>query len=537
MGKKRREVWAMDCETDPFKPGRVPKPFIWGIYTGKEYYEFTETEKAIAFLVDQPVIVYAHNGGKFDWHFVLEYISDFESITVINGRLAKFKIGECEFRDSYNIIPAPLSAYKKDDFDYNLLEVVNRNKPKNKEKISAYLKNDCIYLHEMITAFIDRYGIVLTQAGAAMKVWSEISGIKKPKSDNGYYARILPYYYGGRVECFKTGIIEEDFTVIDINSAYPDAMMKNHPFGLSYSTYTGLPDHLDKEEISRSFLHINGQSFGAFPYRTKDGLKFPNDNERRDYYVTGWEYLTALETGTIGDYKIIETKSYLETVNFKDYVTYFYNEKLQAEKANDKVGRLFAKLFLNSLYGKFASNPENYQEFMTIPADLIDGACQDGWNFCKIISENTAIVNKPLEEEKHRYYDIAVSASITGYVRAHLWRVIKQCENVFYCDTDSIAAQNIGSAPISKNLGDWNIEGNFCMAAIAGKKLYAFKRSGSLGEKDDNFKIASKGVRLSAKDIIRIANGESVTYVPDVPTFSVKRGIEFTPRKIVKTEN
>ena len=33
-----------DSETDPFKHGRFPTPFIWGLYNGKHYYEFTNTD-------------------------------------------------------------------------------------------------------------------------------------------------------------------------------------------------------------------------------------------------------------------------------------------------------------------------------------------------------------------------------------------------------------------------------------------------------------------------------------------------------------
>ena len=83
----------------------------------------------IVFLQDKDVICYAHNGGKFDWHYITPYIDDYEPLTIIAGRLAKFTIGDCEFRDSYNIIPAPLSAYKKDDVDYNIFEKDGSHSP------------------------------------------------------------------------------------------------------------------------------------------------------------------------------------------------------------------------------------------------------------------------------------------------------------------------------------------------------------------------------------------------------------------------
>jgi hypothetical protein len=527
----KREIWTVDAETDPFRKGRVPKPFIWGVYTGAEYYEFTETEKLVQFLEDKHVIVYAHNGGKFDWHFLTDYIPDFSPLTVIAGRLAKFSIGECEFRDSYNIIPAPLSAYKKDEISYDIFEESERNKPENWKAITEYLKSDCIYLHEMIETFIDEYGLNLTQASAAMKVWSKMSGIKKPQSSDLYYSNISQYYYGGRVECFQTGIIEKAFSVVDINSAYPYAMTFEHPWGLIYSTHDCMPD-LPDDELGRCFITLDAASMGAFPMRGKNGLSFPNDGEIREFHITGWEYLAARDTNCLCNENVKVVREYFETVNFREYVERFFDMKDKAKSAGDAARYLFAKLFLNSLYGKFASNPENYQEFMTIPASMIDGAQEDGWNYCKLLCEETAVVNKQLEEEKRRYYDVAVSASITGFVRAYLWRNIDRTNNtILYCDTDSIAAMDVSGIILSDLLGDWDLEAQCDYAAIAGKKLYAFRKL------DGSFKTASKGVRLDPKDIIDIAKGEEITYVPEAPTFSIKRSTVFTPRKIKMIEN
>lgn len=537
-----RPIWTVDAETDPFLKGRIPHPFIWGVYSGKEYWQFTDTDEMIDFLSEKKIIVYAHNGGKFDWHFLSEYIEDFEPLTIIAGRLSKFMIGECEFRDSFNIIPAPLSAYKKDEVDYAIFEESERNKPENWKIICEYLETDCVYLHEMVTQFIESYGMGLTQAGTAMKVWAKMSGIKKPQTSESYYADMSKYYYGGRVECFKTGIIEQKFSVVDIRSAYPYAMTFKHPWGTNYATYSTLDKDMSDDDIARSFITLNAKASGAFPLRGKTGLSFPNDGLWREFYITGWEFLAARDTGALdAGYNIVEIRKYLETIDFCEYVDYFFALKTEADtklkianEANDyenisywSAQRLFAKLFLNSLYGKFASNPENYEEFMTLPASMIDGATSDGWGFCKLLTAETAVVNKPLDEEKRRYYDVAVAASITGFVRAYLWRNIAATNSTtLYCDTDSIAALDIHNINCSDGLGNWELEAECDYAAIGGKKLYAFRKL------DGKFKIASKGVRLTPQEIIRIAQGETILYEPEAPTFSVKGGIKFTPRRV-----
>ena len=89
-----KPIAVVDAETDPFKKGRIPAPFLWGFYDGSTYEKFTSTDELIIYLYDKPIIVYAHNGGKFDWHFVLDYIDPYTKVQIINGRIAKFRTGD-----------------------------------------------------------------------------------------------------------------------------------------------------------------------------------------------------------------------------------------------------------------------------------------------------------------------------------------------------------------------------------------------------------------------------------------------------------
>lgn len=521
-----KEIWVTDSETDPFKAGRVPAPFIWGCYNGSEYHQFTDTDAMVDFFAEKDVIVYAHNGGKFDWHFILHRLEQFEPLMVISGRLSKFKIGLCEFRDSINILPFPLSAYQKDEIDYNIMEPDQRHKKENWAAIVKYLKSDCVYLWDMVTQFIDRYGLHLTQAGAALKVWEKIADTKAPKTNQFFYESLAPYYYGGRVECFKTGIINHDFKVIDINSAYPHAMKHLHPYGDSYDVSDSLPN--SKAHIQRSFIRLICVSRGAFPFRGQNGLDFPSDDIKREYTVTGWEFLAAIETKTVEDWDIIEVLTFGETVRFDDYIDHFYSMKDECKKSGDKAGYIFAKLFLNSLYGKFGANPEKYDEYTIVKPCYIEAAENDDYNFCAELGE-WALCSRPLTEDKQRYYNAAVAASITGFVRAYMWRSMCQCEGVIYCDTDSIACTGTGDLELDPSkLGAWDIEAECDSGGVAGKKLYAFH------QKDGGYKTASKGVRLAAEEILEVAAGEEVTFNPENPSFSLKRGVKFISRKVKK---
>lgn len=560
----RRPIAVIDSESDPFKVGRIPKPFIWGFYDGgfmdenKPYYEFDTVEELVEFLRDKEYIVYAHNGGKFDYHYMLPFIEPFDEIMIINGRLAKFHIGICEFRDSFNIVPVPMAEYQKTEIDYSIFEPEERVKPENREKIRSYLFDDCRFLFDLVSKFVERFGVQLTQAGASMRQWQKISGLKSPNSSAEYYAEFHPYYYGGRCECFEVGLIEEPFESIDINSAYPRAMLERHPYYLEFMTLEGDTEILDflktapRNEIGPAFFKVKAVSRGAFPFRDIDkSLWFPRDDEPREYYVTGWELLAAEDTMTAFIMEYQECRYFETLVSFSDYVYQFYNERKTAAKNGDKAGKLFGKLFMNSLYGKFAMNPDEFSEYAVFDPDLIgylDESNREKWIEYKekpftFAGELGPFVlgRADLDEEQKRYYNIATAASVTGWVRAYLWRAAQTCDGLIYMDTDSITARKTGPVEIGPELGQWEVEGRYTRGGVAGKKLYAFKYRPGTGPIDKKtgkrkgWKLASKGVKLNARQILRVARGGKVTYNPEVPTYSVYRKPQFVQRDIIST--
>lgn len=180
---------------------------------------------------------------------------------------------------------------------------------------------------------------------------------------------------------------------------------------------------------------------------------------------------------------------------------------------------------------------------MNVPRDVMHGLDAIGWRAAGEFG-CWGLGAKPIDPYKTRYYNVATAASITGWVRAFLWRAICDCDGVLYCDTDSIAARVIGAnITIGDKLGEWVNEGEFTRAGIAGKKLYVFEN-----EENGDFKMASKGARLTPAEMWSVAQGGVVEFTPENPTFSVHRApisdawqnpqIErkmFTTRKIRKT--
>lgn len=560
MSRARKTFWTIDCETDPFKAGRFPQPFVWGAYEGDsgEYVTFRTAAEVALFFQRQQTIVYAHNGGKFDYHYLRDYINSDEPLLVINGRLAKFKIGACEFRDSLNLFPnTRLKDFgNKLEIDYRLLEAEARKDPNVMVEILRYLRQDCVGLWEVIRRYWDEYGRSLTQAGASMRVWQRMSGITAPRQTKAQHDRYRSYYYGGRVQCFEQGIVRTNFKVADINSAYPRAMLDHHPFSPEGILEDSLPAD---SKLHTCLVTLQCTSRGALPWKDErtGELYFPDDeagNRRkvREYRVTGYELMTAFELNALSNVKIKEVHRFPMTVEFKDYINHFWDARKIAIDKGDIAGKIFNKYFMNSLYGKFGSDPSNYAEYVIASDDSLAQWSAKGYYPHKPWGSRHLMCRAPTEEElqategrKWRYYNVATAASVTGYVRAFLFKSLSVCAGVLYCDTDSIAARSVGNLDFGSGLGKWKDEGAYDYAAIAGKKMYAFHRSGQPWtyneneeeEKKQTWKLACKGVNFrkgmeidnrhytGPELITKIAQGETFNYEPEAPTYSLFRDI------------
>lgn len=526
---KSEKKWAVaDCETNPFEHGASIKPFIWGFYDGKVYRRFFCTDEFTEFLKTFDGIVYAHNGGKFDWSFISEHFDN--PLLIINGRVAKVRVGLAELRDSWSILPTPLRDYSKDDFDYDKnREEVREN---HMDEIESYLRNDCIFLYEYVETFVTQFGHTLTLASAAMRYWKseyDVSGIKNLAGAQGmrYRRKFAPFYYGGRVECFESGIIDHDFSVFDINSAYPYAMCNAMPYGFEYT----ISDEYIKEKSNTAFFVVDATPQGCFPFRDEKGsLSFPR-GERKDYYVTGWELNAAIDTKTVEIHAIRAAYYFKETVEFSGYVKEFYGKKARYKDV-DNAQYQIAKLMMNSLYGKFSADAEKYKEAIICDQSEMMaymGQTERPWERKAFQPFNGRYIGeRELPEESLYYYNVATGASITGFVRAYLWTAICASERPLYCDTDSIAC-SASRVPIGRKIGQWDCEAECDYGAIAGKKLYAFRKL------DGNWKTACKGVRLNAAQICDVANGQTVEYKSEFPTFNLKTGFRYISRNVRKT--
>lgn len=543
----RRKLWAADCETDPFKIQRVPAPFIWGAFDGKEFLTWRKTKEFVNWLKKQRAIVYAHNGGKFDWFFLLPYV-DKTRVRIISGRIAELTIGKAKLRDSYSIIPVPLAAIQKGKIDYKYMEADIREEHMD-DKIIPYLQEDCEVLYKSVKAYREVAGKSITIASNALASSRKL-GADPGRTNHRFDTQFRKFYFGGRTECFQPGE-HRNGKIIDIVSSYPKAMINDHPTGTKRYNQDNL-NSLTTEQIQRSFIKLTCTSKGALPKRKDDGgLSFPHG--RFDFDATGWEYLVALKHDLISDIEFHQVTTFENSINFEAYINHWFTHKKNHPKSEDPINYTIGKTQMTSLYGKLAQNPCTYYDYeMLDPGTPVNDV--EGWQRYSRVGD-VEIHRRSVEwtfknkygvdwEKQPLYFNVATGASVTGYARAALLDALHTVgpENVIYCDTDSLALHpcDLSGLSLGKELGQWEVEGEFDVGYFAGKKLYAMRlvKDGKpvLNEKGEQaYKIASKGSKLDYEKMKAVTEGDTILWENEAPTFSVAKGIHFVKRNIRMT--
>jgi DNA polymerase elongation subunit (family B) len=565
MQKLKRRLAVLDLETDPFEFGKIPMPFLSGFYDGENFESIWNLDCCHLLVArlktyKEPLIIFAHNGGKFDFFYFLEYL-EASDMRIVNGRIIQAQLGEHELRDSFALMPFRLADYMKDEIDYNKLHKSVREQ--HRDEIIRYLRGDCVYLHELVTAFFDEFGDKLTVGSSSMTQLERFHDFERgSRSFDDTFRK--DFYFGGRNQCFESGIIRTHIKIYDVNSMYPHVMKSYlHPVGTT-------PIMSTKIERDTCFVTATGHNYGAFPVRSKTGaLDFTVPYGTFNTTIHEWE--AALDTQNFKPDKVIKTYGFSDRVSFAEFIDHFYFKRLVAKKRGDKMHTLFYKFVLNSAYGKFAQNPENYFEWRITPGnELLTESCGmcKGKGHCTACDatgyrhKDSGLVCRECEgsadchfcggsgfkwrpEYEHQgkytiwctplsrlyYYNVATGASITGAARAVLLRGIRCAIRPLYCDTDSIICEDLDGVFLHESeLGAWKLEGEGERAAICGKKLYAvFDASGEVVKK------AHKGARLTGHEILRIAKGETVEARNPVPGYKLDGKHAFTTRRISRT--
>jgi len=306
-------------------------------------------------------------------------------------------------------------------------------------------------------------------------------------------------YYGGRTETFKRGKVS-DLNYYDINSLYPSVMhdcLYPDPNTMRI-THKNSRKYIDMYDgVSSVEIHCpDSIKVPLLPYRYDNKLYFPRGTFK------GWyshvELRKAMDLGYILKH-VEKTYYYKESCcPFVDYVSDIYAKRMKY-KSEGSVMQLIAKLFLNSLYGKFGQKFEDRD--LWIHEDDFDPEKHQGT--CRI--DRIGEYFRVSADSDPACFCIPIWALyVTAHARLKLYEYLSSCDP-YYCDTDSIITKT--ALPTSKLLGDMKLEMSISSGFIIKPKMYA------VIDADDNTYVKIKGVRqMLFKDFVKMMEFPKVSY-------------------------
>jgi len=482
------------------------KIYAIGLYDGsKVLTHISDNEPNTAFVewlldnLNDGDILFAHNGGKYDFLFLFQFIQErkvkIRDIKVIHASVVMLKIEYnnkvLEFRDSFALLPVSLKnltidydvEHKKLQMDYNL--------GIGDARFKEYFRNDLMGLYE-----------VLEQSRELLNSYTIAQATMKNYLTNFYKQKISNYsfkidnlfrngYYGGRVEIFK--MRGENLHYYDINSLYPSVMYESE-YPLIASNNIEYVNEYVRNRLGYYFVKVSvpdNDYIPLLPYRDKEGkLLFPQGTWQ------GWYYSPEIEKALQLGYSIKVYRGYVFKHTgyiFRDFVNHYYDIKKHSTGAK----RFIAKLMLNSLYGKFGQHRE---------LDTFEVSEDSPYMYLPYL--NLARV-KTISYAKYIHSEIA--GLITSYARLKLYSLFERAgkENIYYCDTDSIITSRELST--SDALGDIKNEDNIKTFIAINPKVYAYITT-------DNSKIVIKAKGLDAK-ALKYQDFENALYKGDFSAF------------------
>jgi hypothetical protein len=424
-----------------------PTILDWGI-TIESFIEFVQRESSIQ---------YFHN-LKFDGHFIVDHLlrQNYEHRadsgrgmepgqfrTLISGMNKWYSVtvtwrngNVTEFRDSLKKLNMPIAAiaetYKlgmtKGDIDYHA------ERPEGYEPTEDeldYLQRDIGIGAKAMKQLLDQGATRLTIGSDSMAEYKKLVGDKYfqrmfPTLSDSMDAEIRRAYRGGFTYCDPRfqGVKTRSGIVLDVNSLYPSVMYNNI---LPY----GEPEWMEGEVTphERRPLTVFSVTFTA---KIKPN-HIPCIQIKGSSIFGGTEYLTEIADPTTLMVTNVDWELYQEQYDiqviawgggwrfrgaqglFKEYIDKW--SKIKAESTGGL--RAIAKDRLNTLYGKFASNPRVTGKVPVLEDDRVK------------------FVTGP-EERKPPVYT-AMGVFITSYARALTVRAAQALYPVFaYADTDSL---------------------------------------------------------------------------------------------------
>jgi hypothetical protein len=260
-------------------------------------------------------------------------------------------------------------------------------------------------------------------AGAYMRA-NHVKDYLQPVEDyqGDWYRRICSSYSAGRIELVQPGDHVGTIYHVDLNSAYPSAIMElpnlaTAKFELCQKRGCQL------NSFDLAYIHYSGSSdmpMYPFFHRSKDGsICYP-------CYTQGWHWGVEINAAKgNGHVDLGIHYHYSNTTDNKPF-QWVADEyaKRQAYKLDNDPREKIGKLGLNSIYGRFAQ--------------------QAGWRPGRKIPA---------------FHQLELASLITAMTRAKIWEAIRyNLDSIIAIETDGIYSLASLSVKSGKDLGEWDTE-------------------------------------------------------------------------------
>lgn len=519
-----------------------------GIYDGKDYRCYaTMAEFLTKELVPENFgrIFFAHNGGKSDMHFVLEELLEtglcssggtFEMDCIFNGSSAflchlrmRDNPKQCfTFADSLFLFK---SSLKK------IGEMIGMSKGEvsdfatdNWNELRDYNELDCRVLYKALKdlerELFEMGGeLKLTLASSAMALFQTVylgGEIETLASVNDLTRKS---YYASRVEVFTREC--ERARYYDVNSSFPWSMQQSLP-----GKFLGRRNDLlrkppgGRRYIADVSVHIKDCYLPPAPFRDADDrILFPTGKWRANFTDVDLRLLES-EGHTIE--KLHSVDWFDEFLDLGRYVADIYDKKAKSTGFKREV----YKMLLNALYGKFAET-ETKQKLVIHPVNLdCPHKPQHAGRECWTALPMPGLYTR--EDKLHlNHVHVPISAFVTAYSRGLLFRCLKRCERIYYCDTDSVVCGENDIFPdatspdqivgfTGEDVGQMKMEYAISKGHFAAPKLYMLDAVepkagmkdfwGPKARESNKIVVKSKGFsRLDGTSYLQLVAGEAVT--------------------------
>lgn len=536
--KTKKDFYVLDIET--YTLSAVSENLWFGCIYGNNYKGYFRTHREFHKLISLPrfkkSIIYAHNGGGFDYLCLFPNLMELE--VIYNGsRFIFLDYKGITFADSLNIFKTSvkelgkLLGHEKGIMESNIGQVKKGTIPTAKDIEYCFL--DCEIVYESLKNVFDDVKPSLTVGSLAMQVYRR-KYLKSPlKFDDKIEREYIDGYFGGRTEAFKLGRCK--CNVYDINSMYPAAMLRSNFPHPSFSYIEKKPDLvrfkrfvMSREGICCVRVKVpHSMKYKPLPIIKGDKLIFPSGTFWGTWCNNELRYAMSLGVQVLAVKKMVGSTRLIRGADlFGEYVTYFYEQKNKATG----IQKEYFKLMLNNLYGKFGQHKfseTKYFKDISLAVKFLKETKLKDKHLYKINKFNEKRPDCYIQKDEDKITThslISIAAYITAASRIMLHQMMNNFD-VYYCDTDSLFIPENSIQPETGNaLGQLKKE-NYQVVNIYGLKNYTKKENSILNRK-------IKGIPKNAKKVS--ANKYSYNTIVK-PKAALRRNLEIgSLQKIIK---